>query len=308
MNTVPNNEPVESVSASLPEVDMKWSIQEERLLTLWSDRALCYRLLHEESHKRQSKKLMWFTIPVIILSTLTGTANFGIQSLVSDENRNLAQSCIGILNIFAGIITTIQNFLRISELSESHRQAFIGWGQLNRNIFTELQLDRKKRKPCKEMLQRFRAEYDRLIAISPLLSKQVISDLMIKFKHHEDLLLPEECDHLIHTEPVIDQLIRDQCIRNSNGSTVLSDFTESEVDGGTVDRAIGDTTASSSSIEIIDSPIEIVSPSIDALIPTEPRRLTKHNRLQQYAASASSSSSSSSVVSPPSSPPASIDV
>ena len=190
-----NSTPEPSTSEVEPSVEYEWSEQEEKLMTLWSDRALCYRLLHEHAHKERSKTLLWFTLPVIILSTFTGTANFGIQSLVSPQYLNVAQSIIGILNLTSGLLTTIQNFLRISERSEGHRQSFTGWGQLHRNIYTELCLERRKRKPCKEALQRFRMEYDRLIAVSPPLTRTVIMQVMNQLSIHPDIILPEECNH-----------------------------------------------------------------------------------------------------------------
>ena len=50
-----------------------------------------------------------FTIPVIIMSTLTGTANFA-QERVPENYQAIYSIIIGSINIFAGIITTIQQF------------------------------------------------------------------------------------------------------------------------------------------------------------------------------------------------------
>ena len=54
---------------------VKWTAEHERILVDWADKALCYRWLHGKAHERYSKLNTWFTIPVIIMSTLTGTAN-----------------------------------------------------------------------------------------------------------------------------------------------------------------------------------------------------------------------------------------
>lgn len=200
--------------------DYPWSSQEEGLLTLWSDRALCYRLLHEAAYKEKSKSLLWFTIPVIILSTVTGTANFGMQSLVPDAYMTVAQSIVGALNLVAGLMTTIQNFLRLSEKTEGHRQSFIGWGQLHRSIYTEMKLDRNKRRSARETLQRFRAEYDRLIAVSPPLPGKVVAEVSDKLRHHVHIILPEECDNLLHTEPYMDDLLAEQLTRTVLNETL----------------------------------------------------------------------------------------
>ena len=59
-----------------------WSEEQEKLLASWSERASGYRWLHSRSEKKYRKCNYAFTIPVIILSTLTGTANFAMDSFV----------------------------------------------------------------------------------------------------------------------------------------------------------------------------------------------------------------------------------
>ena len=58
--------------------DMKrlWHAQQEDILKSWSEQASCYRWMHERAYQDYNKKNMRFAIPVIIISTITGTANF----------------------------------------------------------------------------------------------------------------------------------------------------------------------------------------------------------------------------------------
>ena len=83
-----------------------WTPEQEKLLASWSEKAAGYRWLHMRYA---------FTIPVIILSTLTGTANFAMDSFVPEEHKQMAMACVGGVNIFAGILSTLQNFLRYAE-------------------------------------------------------------------------------------------------------------------------------------------------------------------------------------------------
>lgn len=92
----------------------KWTCEQEALLAEWAEKAACYRWLHCRAEKYYRCRNFVFTIPVIILSTLTGTANFGIDSL-PDEYKKGAQLTIGSINIFAGILSTLQNFLRYAD-------------------------------------------------------------------------------------------------------------------------------------------------------------------------------------------------
>jgi Na+-transporting NADH:ubiquinone oxidoreductase subunit NqrD len=66
-----------------------------------------------------------FTIPVIIISTITGTANFA-QGMFGNF-QTLASVIIGSMNIIAGIVTTIYQFLKVAELNEGHKAAALGW-------------------------------------------------------------------------------------------------------------------------------------------------------------------------------------
>ena len=45
---------------------------------------------------------------------------------------------IGSINIIVGILTTIQQYLKISELNEAHRVSSIAWDKFARNIKIEL--------------------------------------------------------------------------------------------------------------------------------------------------------------------------
>ncbi len=54
----------------------KWTKEHEKLFVEWADKALCYKWLHSKCNIKYNTYNTWFTIPVIIMSTLTGTANF----------------------------------------------------------------------------------------------------------------------------------------------------------------------------------------------------------------------------------------
>ena len=85
-----------------------WKDEHEKIFVEWADKAMCYRWLHSKSNQRYTIFNAWFTIPVIIMSTLTGTANFA-QDKFPENQRSLVQVTIGSINILAGIITTIQH-------------------------------------------------------------------------------------------------------------------------------------------------------------------------------------------------------
>jgi hypothetical protein len=86
-----------------------WKREEENLLKQWADKAQCYQWMHSRSHDIYSRKNALFTIPVIIISTITGLANFA-QDRFNDDIRTYVVISIGTLSIIAGIITTVYQF------------------------------------------------------------------------------------------------------------------------------------------------------------------------------------------------------
>ncbi len=177
------------------ETKQVWTKALEDLLAEWSDKATCFRWLHSRSEKSYRAKNYLFTIPVIILSTLTGTANFAMDSFVPEENKQIAMACVGSVNIFAGILSTLQNFLRYAELTESHRLAEVSWSKFGRDISIELALDPVRRKPALDFLKVCRAEYDRLIEQSPTIDDKIIASFKYNFKDAK-IRKPDICNGL----------------------------------------------------------------------------------------------------------------
>lgn len=172
-----------------------WTDECETLLAEWSEKASCYRWLHGRSEKSYQKWYYSFSIPVIILSTLTGAANVGMDSFVSAENKSIASAIVGGVNILAGIVSTLQNFLKVAELMEGHRIAGVSWGKLQRNIAIELALDPKRRVLQTDFLKLSRAEYDRLIEAGPIVDDSIIAQFNKKFKNYE-VSKPSICNGL----------------------------------------------------------------------------------------------------------------
>jgi hypothetical protein len=162
-----------------------WTDECERLLADWSEKAGCYRFLHGRSEKKYRMRYYKFSIPVIILSTLTGTANFGMDSFVPEGSKQIASAIIGGLNLFAGILSTLQNFLKVAELMEGHRSAGVSWSKFGRAISIELSLDPKRRQNAHDFLKICRAEYDRLIEQSPMITDDIIDEFKKKFSEYE---------------------------------------------------------------------------------------------------------------------------
>jgi hypothetical protein len=179
-----------------------WTSEQEKLMAQWADIAGCYRWLHDSAEKKFSRRNLAITIPVIILSTLTGTANFAIGSFIPADDtasEGYAQAVIGAISIFAGILTTLGNFLRYAQGSEAHRVSGIAWGKFQRQIAVELALNPNDRMDCMDFLGICRQDLDRLIEQSPQIPDKVIAEFEVEFKDQPTLKRPDICHGLEHT-------------------------------------------------------------------------------------------------------------
>ena len=165
----------------IPEDIEDWSEEIEDLLSEWGEVALCFQYLHSFSQRKYRRKFHHYQIPIIVLSTLTGTANFATESYVPTDYKQGFSAGIGSLNLLCGILGTLLSFLRYSEIYEGHRISALAWAKLSRNIEIELSLHEKKRKPCRDFLKVMRSEYDNLMESSPCIDLDVITMFNKKF-------------------------------------------------------------------------------------------------------------------------------
>jgi hypothetical protein len=177
-----------------------WTKQLEVLVAEWADKSACYRWMHEKTEAIFTGYNMSLTIPVIILSTLTGTANFAIESFLPDPSyAKYATAGIGTISIVTGIISTVANFLRYAQSSEAHRVAGVSWGKFQRFISTELALHPNERMDAMSFLKMGRIELDRLIEQSPTIPPKIIKLFEIAFKDKGDIKRPEIAGGIEHT-------------------------------------------------------------------------------------------------------------
>jgi len=165
----------------------------------WGEAAACYRYLNYQAFLMFQKLSMRFTLPVIVLSTITGTANFA-QEQFPVSIRSSVPSIIGGLNLIAGIIATIMQFLKINELMESHRSASQLYGKLSRKIRLELNLSLVNRSmDGSDMVHDCQQEMDRLIEQSPPLPKSILTAFDREFPSDDVFTKPE----ILHVHPIL---------------------------------------------------------------------------------------------------------
>jgi DNA-binding transcriptional MerR regulator len=207
------------------EKKISWSEENETILVEWCDIAQCYKWLYTRSHSQYATMHAWFTIPTIILSTISGTASFAQASLPS-EYQNYATLGIGTLNILIGICATIQQYLKISELNESHRVSSISWDKFARNIRIELAKSPDERSDAGSFIKICRQEFDRLMETSPRIPDKTVAEFIVKFRGNteeernrfKDLKKPDICDTITTVNETrhkwyLDEQTKSECVQ-----------------------------------------------------------------------------------------------
>jgi len=132
--------------------------------------------MHFKAYQKYKRTSLRLTLPIIVISTITGTANFA-QETFPPHWKKLAPVVIGGLNLFGGILTTVLQFLKINELMESHRVSSILYGKLSRTIRLQLTLPIFERsQESSEFVENCGNEYDRLIEQSPSIPSKIIQN------------------------------------------------------------------------------------------------------------------------------------
>ncbi len=169
----------------VPPIVYEWHTQQEIILKQWSEIGSSYRYLHDRSFIQFNNQNMGFAIPVIIISTVTGTANFA-QSSFPASSQPYVPAIIGFFNLLAGLLTTIAQFLRVSELLEGHRASSLAYSKFSRNIAVELSLPINQRSMSGlEFITKCRTELDRLIEQSPNIPEPIVKKFGKRFENHK---------------------------------------------------------------------------------------------------------------------------
>lgn len=170
-----------------------WNDSEVQLLKKWGETAASYRLLHDRAYRIYSWRSYMYAVPVIVFSTITGTASFS-QTLFPPAYQPYVPMVIGGVNICIGVLGTLARFFRVDELTEAHRVASVSYGKFSRNIATELSLPPQNRKyNGADLVEMCRTEMDRLIEQSPVIPMKILLDFK-KNKDFANITKPEVLD------------------------------------------------------------------------------------------------------------------
>ena len=182
---------VTSSTGSELKVPPRWDPQHCTILARWAEIAASYQWLHLRAFLAVSKTNRRFSIPIIILSTLAGSASLSTSSLPL-EYQAIAPSIIGVVSLSTGILGTVSEFLRVAQRVEGHRTASLGFGSLARSIRAELSMpvvDRSMHGA--EFIHKCKENLDQLHADSPVVPEAIVKQFAKKFKKDTTFAKPD---------------------------------------------------------------------------------------------------------------------
>jgi len=169
---------------SLPDRDLSWSSALESLIAQEGERCRGYSILHQKSEAYYSKRANWIAIPVIILSTLSGTASVGSSSLFAGETQ-ISSIVIGLVSISVGVMNTISSYYSFARKAEAHRIAYLHYNKIFQSVSIELALPRQERIEPEVLLKDIRTQMERLAETTPTPPDSILEDFSKRFKDYD---------------------------------------------------------------------------------------------------------------------------
>jgi hypothetical protein len=170
-----------------------WNPQLEKVLAQEAERCLCYSVLHRLCEQRYSKLNNFIALPVIVLSTLAGTASVGSSALFGDSP--VSALAIGGVSITVGVLNTLGSYFGWARRAEAHKTSYVHYGKLHRFLMIELSLPPDQRMSASDLLKTMRDQVDRLFETSPAIPPQVV-EAFKKAHAEEDITRPEVANGL----------------------------------------------------------------------------------------------------------------
>ena len=112
--------------------NIMWDDSIETILSEIADEAQINAYLHKKAQEHFTIKNIKYQLPIIILSALSGTGNF-ISANFPTYSEYIILG-VGCVSIFTSIISSVAQFLQVSQLSENHRMSYLSWEKFHSTI------------------------------------------------------------------------------------------------------------------------------------------------------------------------------
>jgi hypothetical protein len=197
------------------DIDRGWDESVEKILSELGDEAQINAYLHKKSHDYYTIQNMKYQLPIIIFSAISGTGNF-ISTNFPDYSQIIILS-VGGVSILTSIISSVAQFLKVSQLSESHRISYLSWEKFHSTIKFELNKRRRKRESLRDFLSVVIPEYQRLKEISATIPKHICEQIKRSKKTLKEMQVPYMLNGFHPVKPFKEESDSDSDENNDNG-------------------------------------------------------------------------------------------
>ena len=162
-----------------------WTAVQENLLKDWAEKARYYSWMHNKAHLFFSSMDARLTIPLICVSTISGSANFTMVGNTGTSTMHLVvfPLTMGILSISTALLSAMSKYMKSSELSAKHLVFYKNYNALFRNISLELSISPDQRRYANLSMNEYRNDLDRLLAEAPTIPDSIITLFNISFPY-----------------------------------------------------------------------------------------------------------------------------
>jgi len=166
----------------------EWDESIENILSEIGDESQINAFMHKKAQAYYTKQNIKYQLPIIILSALSGTGNF--ISANFPEYASTIVLAVGGVSIFTSIISSVAQFLKVSQLSESHRMSYLSWEKFHSTIKFQLNKKRANRDNLKDFISLVVPEYQRLKEISSDIPKNICESVKRNKKNLNKMQIP----------------------------------------------------------------------------------------------------------------------
>jgi len=164
--------------------DIHWSAPLEELVASEGEKCRGLAWINQKAEVYYAHRANAIAIPVIVLSTLAGTASVGSSSLFAGDTQ-ISSVVIGLVSIGVGILNTISSYFSWARKAEAHRIAYLSYSKLFSIIRVEMSLPRSERKEADQLLQQIRDGMERLAETTPSPPPSILEDFNKHFKDED---------------------------------------------------------------------------------------------------------------------------
>jgi hypothetical protein len=155
-----------------------WSKAVMQRLFDWECRCAAAEEVHFDVAEQLSRRNLFLGIPVVVLSAIVGTSLF---ASVSGDNVAVGiRIAAGTVSLIAGVLASIQTFLRFGARAEQHRVAAERWAAVKREIEKVRALPAEQVGDVNELLDDIKARMDQAADKSPAMPKRRWSRALAK--------------------------------------------------------------------------------------------------------------------------------